>query len=247
MSKKSVTLYSVILASGILLGLIAGVLWVKDSSETGPVFMPGLNVLGDVSKPFELKDMRVFDQESFEYKGDKYSGIPLASLIIESEPWMENGEDNEILIIGEDGLSASLSGGDLTSCYILFSEKNGWEAINVNHPVSSNIKRIQEIVVIAVDPPMDHSVNIITPENNLASFTPGGIYKEITRIYPYYEGTSSVTKDGTERSASIYTRRMLLPLEDISPGFTGKKMIAMKTGEYLYINSRGYLNQEIIK
>ena len=54
MSKKSVTLYSVILASGILLGLIAGVLWVKDNSETGPVHAR-LKCFGRRIKPFELK------------------------------------------------------------------------------------------------------------------------------------------------------------------------------------------------
>ena len=68
-------------------------------------------------------------------------------------------------------MSAVIDGQDLEGCHLLFSDR-GWEVINLFHPVSSNVKRIQEIVIIAEDAPLDYGINIITQDANLAHFTP---------------------------------------------------------------------------
>jgi hypothetical protein len=202
-------------------------------------FVPAAHIVGDINEPFALKNDGQFSTELFQYNGESFTGIPLSDLIDQSRPV---GRENEILLIGDDGLSSLIDGDNLTGCYITFSGINGWEAINLYHPISSNIKRIREIVVIAGDAPADFGVHIITPENNLLNLTPGNLYTGLMPIIPRFEGTSTIKHEGVEFSTSIYTRRRLFPLADLLPDIPAERLIIMGSlGEYAYIDKSGYL------
>jgi hypothetical protein len=230
----------VILLLGIFLGALGSAL-MKGHNATADItgFIPAVSITGDVNLTFELKSYKEFSVQTFQYKGGSFRGIPLSAIVEKSQPYWN---ENEILIIGDDGLSSLINDKNLTGCYITFSDTNGWEAINLYHPISSNIKRIKEIVIISGDAPLDFGVNIITTEKNLLHLTPGGLYKRLIPIIPRFEGTSTVKHEGVEFSTSIYTRRKLFPLEDLLAGIAGSRLIIMGSmGEYAYIDRSGYL------
>ena len=229
------------LLAGVLLGAIGREVVANFSTNavTGN-FIAAVEIVGDTHETFKINSFEGFVIEDFTYNGEPFKGIRLSEIIENSRPrWTEN----QIMLIGDDGLSALLEGDSLTGSFIVFSEINGWEAINLNHPISGNIKRLREIVVISTGAPFESSINIITAEQNLFSLTPGNLYKTHMSIFPRFEGASSLSHEGQEYSVSIYSRRRVFPLEDLLPAAEGTKlMIAGARGEHLYKFDRsGYL------
>ncbi|HAA38382.1 MAG TPA: hypothetical protein DCE00_05870 [Firmicutes bacterium] len=222
-----------ILLGGLLREVIAG-----KTNQVFVNFVPILQVGGDVAQPLMIKDDSSFAQVEFTYKGECLQGIPLADIVQSAVPV---GNNNKILFIADDGLSAVIDGQDLEGCHLLFSDR-GWEVINLFHPVSSNVKRIQEIVIIAEDAPLDYGINIITQDANLAHFTPGQLYQLHSMHVPYFEGTSTVTSGGKENSVSVYTRRYLYPLTDLVELNGDEQFLVMGgQGECFYTTEPGFL------
>ncbi|NLZ93977.1 MAG: hypothetical protein GX922_08240, partial [Firmicutes bacterium] len=239
MPKNSTFKIALLLLAAIILGaLLREVIFKVTTKKTAAGYVPALQINGDISNPFTLENEAEFSSVDFEYKGKKMRGIPLASIIQNAEPVTE---ENEILLIGEDGLSALIDGANLEGCHILLSQ-NGWEAINLLHPVSSNIKKLKEIVIIAFQAPLNFGVNIVSQTENLAHFTPGQLYKMTGVQVPYFEGTSTVTNDDGQNSVSIFTRRQLYPLRDLADLSEAAQYIVMGSkGETLYTAEPGFL------
>ncbi|NLZ39281.1 MAG: hypothetical protein GX893_06710 [Firmicutes bacterium] len=239
MPKNSTIKIALLLLGAIILGaLLREAMFKVAAKKTTTSYVPALQINGDIKNPLTLLDEAEFDSVDFEYKGERKRGIPLASIIQSTEPITEK---HEILFIGEDGLSALIDGSNLDGCHILLSE-NGWEAINLLHPVSSNVKRLKEIIIIAPDAPLNFGVNIISQTENLAYFTPGQLYKETGVQMPYFEGTSTVTNDGGQNSVSIFTRRQLYPLRDLVDFSEAEQFVVMGAkGETLYTSDPGFL------
>lgn len=202
-------------------------------------FVPSVELAGDIETPFKMDTYQGFSIQEFQYKGEAFNGIKLSEILKKASPlWPEH----QILLIGDDGFSASIGGSNLEGCYIHFSEANGWEAINLYHPISSNVKRLKEIVVISNNAPIDFGVNIITADQNVLNLTPGNLYKGLMSIIPRFEGTSTMKHEGVKRSTSIYTRRKIFPIESLLKDIQGEKLIIMGSlGEYVFIDRTGYL------
>lgn len=231
----------ILLLLGVLLGALGrGAISDLATTTVARGFVPTVKIAGDINEPFALSSFDGFVVETFTVDGESFKGIPLSSIIQNTTP---HWHDNQILLIGDDGLSALLDGDNLAGCYISFSNINGWEAINLYHPISSNIKNLSEIVVISEDAPLGVGVNIITADQNLLNLTPGNLYKKLMPTIPRFEGASTLTHEGREFSASIYSRRRLFALADLLAAIPGERlMITGSRGEQLLKFDRsGYL------
>lgn len=182
---------------------------------TGAVqgFVPAFEVTGDVEQSLILKSLEEFPDSGLELEGKTEKAARLIDIVSKAMP---AAESYNILLIGDDGLTAEVEGISISDCHITFSEDNAWEAINPRHPVSSNIKRIKEIVVVAAAESASLGLNIISSADNLEFITPGGLYKRPMLDFPMYEGRSTIEHDGGENWTSIYTRRKMMAIMDIS-------------------------------
>lgn len=181
------------------------------------IYVPSLAIMGDIEQPFSFKSLQDFDVRKINYKDNIFKGILLSDIIKKSIPFTD---EYSVVLIGRDGLMAELLGKNFEECYISFSAENGWEAINLKHPLSSNIKHIKEIGIVANEIVMSKGLNLITPRENLASLNPGLFLLHPFINYPYHEGTSTYNNN----SVSIYSWRKYLRLEDIKNISNGKKV-----------------------
>ena len=200
-------------------------------------YIPALNITGDVSKPQSVKSMKGFDTTSVMYNNKSTKVILLKDIIKKSEPWAKN---NNIFIVGDDGLTAEIQGNNLEKCYIAYTSANGWECINKNHPVSSNIKRIIKIVIASNTPAQNFGINIINSKKNIVSFTPGQLFMKQVLLRKNFEGKASVNHDGKVFEDTIYTLHQYIKLKDLAD--TGSGIIAMgQDGAYGTDSGDGYL------
>lgn len=171
-----------------------------------------LEILGDIKNPLSINSLaEAPGTQKLEHRGKTIEVAPLAQLLDEAEPY---GEQFEVLFIAEDGFSALITNDDLSESYLALSKNNGWEAINLNHPVSSNIKDIREIIIVCQDMPAEQSFNIIQPGKDIVSLSVGEMYKNGYSVVTTLRGTATVDKQGQELSATTYFRHKAIDLED---------------------------------
>ena len=175
-------------------------------------YIPVLQVKGDVTQPLFVENMQHFTEKEIDYKNRKLNVLELKELLAQAEPLTKN---YTIFLQGKDGLTATLDSKSIERSYLTFSNENGWETINLNHPVSSNIKDLEAIIIVSNEPLWDYGVNVITPEANLLNITPGQLYTRPYIVSPQYEGTSTVEKNGQVYSTSVYTRHRWIKPEDL--------------------------------
>lgn len=233
MKHKSAIIYAVIAVLCIITGY--GINLLLNRGEKG--YTPALKVLGDVGEPYTIRTMKGMPQVSIDYNNKKAKALSLKEIINRAKP---EGSVDRVEIKGDDGLTAELKYNSLDGCNITFSSENGWEAVNFNHPPSSNIKRIVEIAVISKDTPAGFGVNIITPEDNVSCITPGQLYMMDSTLHYKFEGKSSVDKNGITYDAGIYTTHKLVHLKDII-SFDSQILVMGDDGGYLKDPGDGYL------
>lgn len=191
---------------------LAGFLAGCGAEDAGYSSQISLEILGDVESPFGINSLAEAPAtKEIEHRDKTIEVIPLGLLIEEASPY---GSDYQILYIAHDGFSAQIANDNLNDCYLTVTEENGWEAINLNHPVSSNIKHIKEIVIVSNDTPVEQRFNIIAPGRNLASITIGQMYQKGYSITPSVRGTATVNHEGEELHATTYYRYRTINIED---------------------------------
>lgn len=181
---------SVILVVVLATALAGTAYMVMGMARSDPGFVPILEVAGDVQNPLALAgvDEERFDVDFLQHRGHKVRSFSLEELLDEAAP---RAEEFELLLIGDDGRSAIICSADLGGSRVVFTEEYGWEAVNPNHSISSNVKMLREIVVVA-DLPLGESVGLMSTDEDLARRTVGEIYRDGYRIHPRYVGSSSV-------------------------------------------------------
>lgn len=171
-----------------------------------------LEILGDIENPLSINSLaEAPGTQKLEHREETIEAASLAQLLEEAEPY---GEQFEVLFIAADGFSALITNDGLSESYLALSKNNGWEAINLNHPVSSNIKDIREIIIVCQDMPAEQSFNIIQPGKNIASLSVGEMYKNGYSVITTLRGTATVENQGQELTATTYYRHRAIDLED---------------------------------
>jgi hypothetical protein len=223
----------------ILVFLLAACQSMPAGTEAFGGFVPAFEVTGDVEQPLMLKDLEEFTQSGVQLERSTGKTVSLGEILEKAVP---ASKDYSVLLIGDDGLTAEMEGASTADCHITFSEENAWEAINPKHPVSSNIKRIKEIVVVSDKESTSFGLNIINTMGNLDHITPGGLYKTPMLDLPMFEGRSTIEHDGRENWASIYTRRKMMSLGDIPCLLEAERPMAVaRDGSQGFIDCDGYL------
>lgn len=229
-----------LLAIGLcLLGFVIGGLVFGIYRQT-PGYIPPLKVVGDVALVVKLEDPKQMSKlHDVSYDGHKYRAIKLMDIIETAQPI---ASPEQIYLVGSDGFTSALSAQGLDESYITFTAKNGWEAINLNHPVNSNVKMLQEIVVVSDGSSPNFGLTFINPDNDLITITPGQLYIRTVLNYPYAEGKASVENGGKTYTSSVYTRRKVFKLADLVPSMKGDRMLVIGAGgEHRFLEPRGYL------
>lgn len=236
--KRSIWIIITIFA--LIAGLAIGVFGVSKIAQDR-VFVPELKVIGDIRDVIKITDLDIFkDGSIISIEGDTIKAFPLRQLIDSGEPF---SQQNSILIVGHDGSAAELDYDDLAKSYLAFGSEYGWHSINLNHPVSTKIKRIKEIAVISkgTDIDYEYGLSIITTGENLLNITPGQAYGR-TAEYLNPEGNVSMEKDGSQYRASIYSKEKVLKIEELLDHDIEENIVLMgRDGNIIYTGNTGLI------
>ncbi len=222
----------------VLLGFVIGSL-VFGTFRHNPGYIPPLKVVGDVARAVKLEDLKQLGKlHDITYDGHKYKAIKLMDIIATAQP-IDTPE--QIYLVGSDGFASSFPAQGLEESYITFTAQNGWEAINLNHPVNSNAKMLKEIVIISDGSSQHFGLVVINAEKEVARVTPGQLYTRTLLEYPYAEGQATVENQGKTYASSVYTRRKVFQLSDLAPVPEGEMILVMGAhGKQSFLATRGY-------
>ena len=203
-------------------------------------FQPSLNIVGDIKETITLKDLSEYESQTFIYEGEKLEGVLVQSVL--ERAGLVNSNSN-IYYIGSDGLTAEVDATTLSESYLLFNAENGWEMINLNHPVSANIKLLTDIVVVSQEEITDGSFTIFTDEANLFSVTPGKMYMDDYSYFRKLEGESNF-KDNFVRiytSYKTYDMEQLINKEGEANSNATSGTLFLENGQIINAKLDGYL------
>ncbi|HMA59051.1 MAG TPA: hypothetical protein VKN64_02075, partial [Halanaerobiales bacterium] len=201
-------------------------------------FIPNAYIQGDVKQVINLKELQGVTTKEIEYKNHKLKVYPLKIILDKAEPI---NEKYEIVFSAQDGLRAKISSDKIAESYIHFSPAYGWEAINLNHPISSNIKLIESITVVTKGESNKNIFSIITPTENLLTKTPGQLLTSSYLRKVVFEGESTQKIEGVNYSASIYSeKKVLQPEEMINKKIDSRTILFNEQGKTLRYKG-GYL------
>ena len=214
-------------------GMACGVL------KTTPTYVPPLQVVGDVNHSLRLENPdQLGKREQINYDGKKYQVLRLMDIIEEAQPVALPGQ---LYLVSSDGFTSSFPAQGLEKCYITFTPENGWEALNLNHPINSNAKMLQEIVVVADGSVPDFGLAVMNQDTDLVRVTPGQLYSRPLMEYPYKEGKAAVENQGKTYETSVYTKRRVFRLSDLTSVQEGDMMLVLgEKGQHRLVENRGY-------
>ncbi|ATW24902.1 hypothetical protein [Candidatus Formimonas warabiya] len=201
-------------------------------------FVPPLTVLGDVGEVLSVRDIReIGAPEKITVEKRGYQAVKLAALIKKALP---QGPVKKIFFVAGDGFTSAIEADGLDQSYLSFTRDNGWVALNLRHPISANAKMIQEIILVADSA---SSPNRFTVQNgrDFLNLTVGQLYTGMVLSYPYFEGQAVVERAGRTYEDSVFTRRRVFRLSDLTPlDREAQVMLWGEKGEYRLVDQSGY-------
>ena len=130
-------------------------------------------------------------------------------------------------LIGDDGFTSAIDANGIADCYLAYTASNGWEAVNLYHPVNSNVKSLKEIVVVSDGSDSNFSLSVTSPTADLVRVTPGQMLTHDLLEYFYHEGDASVQNGGQTYESSVYTLRQVFRLDDLTPVNEGDQILVV--------------------
>ncbi len=206
-----------------LLGLAIGVatMLVFHSSH----FIPPLKVIGDVVNSYTLQDLKGIGKPvRITFQGTRYRAVKLADVIEKADP---APNISQLYLVGADGFVSAVKVDSIDDCFIAYTSKNGWEAVNLKHPVNSNVKLLTEIVVVSNGDTGDFAFNVISQDSNLAQITPGKLLTGSLKQYLNPEGKAVVQNNGKDYESQVFTRCRIFKLSDLIPVKDGEAFLVM--------------------
>ncbi len=170
-------------------------------------FVPSFSVTGDVDDVIAVNRETAADFEWTTVESEDVSlpAIMLADVIKAASP---RATGYSLLLIGVDGLASMIEGDDLASCYIAYSEQYAWECVNLNHPISSKIKMLHEIVVITHEGVLDPAATGLVDEQGSRAITAGQLRLAGYNYALEFEGHSDISGHGV----TVFTPHKRVPL-----------------------------------
>lgn len=202
---------------------------------TDNAYIPTFKITGDVEKELKINAYEAYETVTAQRDGSRYNALLLSDLVEEATPYTD---EYDVYIKGDDELLVRVDGASLEGMHITYTKENAWEMINYFHPLSSNIKRITEIWVVAGEDTSKIGVSIINQSENLAFFTPGQFYVADTNIANVFEGESEKKYENGTYNVEVFTTRRYMDIVDIVPE-AQDLLIMGDEGAYDYDSSPG--------
>ena len=192
-------------------------------------YIPDLFVRGDIEEVINLKESSNFNQVEIEHNDKKIKVYKLENIINKVQPL---STEFKLVLSSSDELRAEIEGNELSESYLNFSSGNGWEVINLNHPISSNIKLLKNITVVTKEPNISESMTIIKRNENIIKTTVGQLLTGSYIHRPILEGSSVLTDQSQSYSVDIYLNKKAISLQDIvNEKIVGRTVLFNKNGE----------------
>ncbi len=200
-------------------------------------FVPPLTVIGDVGEFVTVRSLaEIGEVEEIRLNETGHKAVKLTELINKAKP---AAAVEKIYITASDGFTAAIAAESLEQSYILFSPLNGWEVSNPQHPQSTNVKMIREIVV-ASDGSAQNGFSVINGKDIL-NLTLGQLYTGPLTSYPYFEGRSTIEHGNIPYEADVYTRRRGFQLRDlVSLDSEAKTLLLGENGASMLVDNSGF-------
>ncbi len=227
---------TIVLAAG-----LAGVFYMGFSfaGEDSRGFIPSLEVVGDVQDPLVLRELDedAFLIETVHLRDGTARAVSLEDLLRKAVP---RSDDIDLLLVGDDGGTAVLSGVDLSGMRVALGEQYGWEVVNGEHPVSSHARMLREIVVIAGDLPPGEGIGLIDANSNLFRLSAGELHRGGYSVVMRQAGISSVAGDDEELAVSLFDRERIVDLEGfVDPSALDLALVVGDRGEVQLLRGDG--------
>ncbi len=218
-------------ATALIVGLLIGILIPKSTGGHVPRFF----VKGDVKATLIIDGFDKYKTVGKTVEGQALKGISIKDILDNAAPY---SEDYDVLAVGDDGLSSLLLGG-LEGANVYLSKNNGWELINERHPISSNIKHLSQLIVVERGEFSPSCVTVIDAENNglVYAKSPGQALLGRYTVETYFEGTSQKNYDEKTFGVSVYTPKVIIPLEQ----YKNKVRVICSSGEQQLYDGAGWL------
>jgi hypothetical protein len=218
----------VLLGAGFMAGFFQG------AAYTEKFLLPVLKITGDIKRPAIIDNPAFLSgeaklaEEKITYNQKNVKAFKLKDIINFYEPFSQYFS---IYITGHDGKTARMYSEQIKDCYLGFSYRNGWEAINPGQSEINSIKGIEEIIIVSdrdTEKIYDYGLNVISTEENLFGITPGEARLKSRAFFDvtqdlHGEGESKLDGDcvsGSEKTGiSSYVKRNILTFQDIMESF----------------------------
>ena len=185
------------LCMGILISLLCMFCFGSPREQEGT-----LEITGDVKTAVTLKAWSAWkDKERITSQEGTFDAVPLTEVLKEAAPL---GETKKIYFAAHDGFSSAVKAGDSDKCYLSYAKEKGWFVIAPKHPVSTNAKDLEEIILVSDG--SDGGLTLIAANGEKQQFTLGQLLTGPITSYPNFEGKAAAKSDGLVYESEIYTR-----------------------------------------
>ncbi len=205
---------------------------VLEFSVSQESYIPSLKVLGDVDEVITIDSIDQYETTKFVKDGTTYTGIKMETIVTGMLD-----ENSSLYYVGGDGLVAQVQAHSIGESYLLYTADHGWEIMNLQHPVSSNIKDVEEIIVVSNEEFSTSSFTIYTDTDNVYTATVGQM---LIGEYTYMREWEGESLD-SGNTVSVYTSHRVIPLESLI-GEVQQAVIFQENGAISFDNTAGYLD-----
>lgn len=183
-----------------------------------------LEITGDVKEITQLKAWSQWEsKERITSQEGTFDAVPLPAILKETAI---QGTLEKIYFTAHDGFTSAVKAGDADKCYLSYSKEKGWFIIAPKHPVSTNAKDLEKIVLVSSG--SGSGLTLIQADEVRKQITLGQLLTGALTSYPSFEGKATTKSGGFVYESEIYTR---------SSGFSLSQMAAVKETDYLQLTA----------
>lgn len=207
---------------GILLGAALMVPWILLSSSTEETQTPP-QIMGDLAENITLKPWPDWTEKTkVTCKGVSYKVIPLNEVLKKVDLL---GTLEKVYFMGHDGFTSVIDSQDLKECYLSYDKKSKWSVIAPKHPISTNAKNLEKIVLLSGGKKAI-ALTVQKSDESIETFSLGQLLSGPVTMFPHFEGKSVAESAGRKYSSMVYTRDY---------GFSLRDFVEMNATDYLLL------------
>lgn len=222
---------------GILLGAALMVPWILPSSssvetQTNP------QIIGDLAENITLKPWPDWTEKTkVTCKGVNYKAIPLKEALKKAGIL---GTLEKVYFVAHDGFTSVIDSQDLKECYLSYDKKSKWSIVAPKHPISTNAKNLEKIVLVSHGKEAI-ALTVKKSDESIETFSMGQLLSGPVTMFPHFEGKSVAESGSRKYSSMIYTRDYGFSLRDfVEMNATDYLLLRDEKGRESFLRDSGY-------